>query len=72
MTVQCPFFIKVSYMILYNSVVFLYLRCLFNSSYKNLNRWTTSFCFGMELLCKKNKQIENFVSTHIIRIVTKK
>ena len=72
-TVQCPFLIKVDYIVLYNSVVFFDHKSLFNSSYENLNRWLTLSCFVMEnmVLCKKNKQIQNFVSMHVRIVGTK-
>ena len=71
-TAQCPFLIKGNCIVLYNSVAFFDHKSLFNSSGENLNHWITIICFGMEymVLCKKNKQIQNFVSMHI-RIVTK-
>ena len=72
-TVQCPFLIKVDYIVLYSSVVFFDHKSLFTSSYENLNQWLTISCFGMEnmVLCKKNKQIQNFVSMHVRIVVTK-
>ena len=72
-TVQCPFLIKVDYIVLYSSAVFLDHKSLFNSSYENLNRWLTLSCFVMEnmVLRKKNKQIQNFVSMHVRIVGTK-
>ena len=41
MTVQCPFLIKINYIVIFISIVFFYGKSLFNNSYENLYQWTT-------------------------------